>query len=143
MGKIIAYCRVGCGYSEHTKTTLNEINQMVSRSNKTFNLEIKSVDNTEDAKSNAKEEANNLNNDHKLLNGHSTFPIIIYETSEKKYLFVGGNSELESIIKIINTSKYNFTNIESLTKCLTIKNFNTGQQRLFCYLLTMMDKIKF
>ena len=89
MGKIIAYCRVGCPHSIKTSETLT------SFKNK-YNIDIKYVENDNNIKDNLKKTLKEIIGDHK------TFPIILYETSKQQLLLIGGNSDLQNLIELID-----------------------------------------
>ena len=137
MGKIIAYCRVGCHFSDNTIRLLNEVTNICKQFGSIIEFKINSVDNNEEDKQYAKNNASKLIS----LGTHNTFPIIIYETTDKKYLLIGGNSNLENIIQIAHNSNQYFNNITILTNYLASLNLNKGEKRLLCYLLSILKKI--
>ena len=90
MGKIIAYCREGCPHSNNASKTLNALKDK-------YDIEIKFIKDDDKIKNGLKEKLK------EIIGDHSTFPIILYETSKKKLLLVGGNDKLQEIIKYIDS----------------------------------------
>ncbi len=89
MGKIIAYCRNGCPHSIKASETLERLKNK-------YNVNIIFIENDEIIKTNLK---NKLK---EIIAKHDTFPIILYETSKGKLLLVGGNSDLQNIIQLVD-----------------------------------------
>ena len=148
MGKIIAYCREGCFYSNNTKSILLDINSLIrktsfnSKPNNNLEIIINSVPNTEREKNNVKQSLKHL------IGNHSTFPIVIYETSNGHQYFIGGDSDLVEIMNFVDTFNNN-VNITDLSSCLSENTLNRinpnlneeGKKRLICNLLLLKNKI--
>jgi len=89
MGKIIAYCREGCKYSIEASSTLTKLKNK-------YNIDIISVVNDENIKNNVREQLT------EIIGDYNTFPIILYETSKQKLYFIGGNSDLQKLILLLD-----------------------------------------
>jgi glutaredoxin len=111
--KIYAYCRIDCPHSNKTKLLLEQLPINYKR-------QIILVENDELAKMNIKTKLK------KILNGYSTFPIILYKTSKNKLILVGGNSDLEKLLNILPS-------IQSKEDILELK-LSKGQAKLLYYL---------
>ena len=141
MGKIIAYCREGCGYSLNTKNILLELSDEIKRkNNKTLSVLINPIKNEVSDKNNI---LNSLGN---LIGNHSTFPIIIYESTKGKQFFIGGNNDFMEIINYVDSIKEKI-NFNDLSTCMSDKLllgdnlYDEGKRRLICNLLMLKNKI--
>ena len=85
MDKIVIYSLNGCGYSRAAVNTLKENN---------IKHDIYHVDwdNKED---------------YKISNNMNTFPQIFYQKKNGSRVKIGGNSDLDNLLDIINTTKAN------------------------------------
>lgn len=92
MGEIIAYCREGCPHSINTSETLQKFKNK-------YKIKIKYIENNDLIKKSI------LNKLHSIIEDHSTFPIIIYKTTNKKLLLIGGNSDLQQLIQYVDMIK--------------------------------------
>jgi len=130
MGKLIVYCREGCHYSMNTKSKLQELKH---KNNKNFEIIINIVPNDEDEKNKIK---NRLRS---IIGNHNTFPIVIYETSDKKQFFIGGDSNLMNIFDCVN----NLSTSNVTTTINSIKNLNLqeGERRLLCQIAILQKKL--
>jgi hypothetical protein len=127
MGKLIAYCRLGCGPSFNTKSKLIELKK-ISENINNFEIIINDV----------KDDVNEKNNIRSLLkpviHNYNTFPIIIYETTSNNKFLIGGNSDLMEILSYIETiNKLNMQKIALIN--------NEGRRKLIYYLLLINNKI--
>jgi len=113
MGVIIVYSREGCPHSIKATETLNNLKNK-------YNIKIKYVPNNEIAKNTVKNKLKNI------IGDYSTFPIVLYRTSKKKVLLIGGNSDLQNIINQIKTI-HNKDDIKEL-------NLTSNQKRLLYYM---------
>jgi glutaredoxin len=93
MGKIIAYCKIGCPHSEKTRNTLHNLNKQYN-----INIDIFNILDSEKHKI--------LEETSKITNNYKTFPIIIYENKEKELYFFGGNSNLEELLDNLQNINY-------------------------------------
>ncbi len=126
MGKITAYCRIGCPHSDHTRDTLQSI--MTTSSNKTYPIEIISVNNDERSKDEVRDKLKNIRGN------HTTFPMIVYTDSKNKDYFVGGNDILQQTLQMVisfDTTRPNLNMFNLLRE---------SGKRLFCALLIMHNK---
>jgi glutaredoxin len=87
MGKIIAYSREQCPHSISTSQVLSKLKDK-------YNIDIKYVKNDETEKNKVKNQLK------EIIGNHNTFPIVIYKTSKDRYYLVGGNTDLQNIIKL-------------------------------------------
>jgi hypothetical protein len=143
MGKIIAYCREGCHYSNNSRIVLNGLKNLIDESkNKNLSVEIITVPNNEIDKNSTKHMLKDT------IGSYSTWPMIIYETTNGKKFFIGGNSDLEEILNYVNSfDKQISTN--KLSMCLSDEkigekypNLNDeGKKRLLCNLLLIKNKV--
>jgi hypothetical protein len=133
MGKIEAYCRIGCPHSDNTSTVLNNLKS----SDSTLKITIIQVKNIESEKTEVK---NNLKS---IIGNHETFPIIIYTRSKGKKYFVGGNSHLQDAMNIYNSIS-NLTDEENIYKfCSYGKGvISKGCFHMLLYLMLKRDKLK-
>ena len=113
MGKIIAYCREECHHSMETVDILSKLKNK-------YNIDIKYIKNNEIDKNNIKNELK------QIINDHNTFPIIIYETTKRKYFLIGGNTDIQNIIELS-------TQVNSKEDILKL-NLNKEQKRVLYYL---------
>lgn len=145
MGKIIAYCREGCHYSNITNNILSDL-QIKINALKINNLSItiNIIPNIEFEKNKIRKELESI------IGNYSTWPIIIYESTQGNKFFIGGNSHLNEIIEFV--SKFNGKlNVNELLTCISEESLNKinpnlneeGKRRLICNLLLMKNKIKF
>ena len=135
MGKIIAYCRDGCGYSSNTSNVLSDLKKIISN-NSNLSIEIHIVSNNEIEKNEVKTKLN------LLIGSYSTFPIIIYESSKGIQFFIGGNSDLEQIMNFVNSfNQININNFQSCISNTTLTQYDEGKRRLICNLLLLKNKI--
>lgn len=144
MGKIIAYCRVGCPHSENTISLLNNLKHtLLINHNTSNNIEIINVANIEDVKQELK-----FNLKQKYNIDATTFPIILYETSHNEILHIkGGNSELQKINTqaqqlIKESPDINPQKIARSIKSNSQNNYltNNYSSRLLCFLLLIYKK---
>jgi len=101
MGKIIAYCREECPHSIKSSESLTKFKNK-------YNIDIVSVKNEDQIKNNLKKKLK------EIIGNHNTFPIILYETSKQKLLLIGGNSDLQNLIQLIDkvNSKEDIINLD-------------------------------
>lgn len=132
MGKIEAYCRVGCPHSDNTRRVLN----ILKEKDPTLKIKIISVENDDNEKFRVK------NDLRPIIGNHNTFPIIIYKRSKGKKYLVGGNDVLENIMNI-------YRSIDNLTDEENIKKFcsygkdgrmTKGCFHMLLYLMLKKDK---
>ena len=145
MGKIIAYCREGCHYSNNSKNVLTDIKNLINTkllNNENNNLEvvINIIPNTDNDKNNIKQTLKSI------IGNHSTFPIIIYESSKENKYFIGGDSDLVEIMNFVNSfnnDNYNKDNLSTyISNKLTNTNLNNeGKRRLIYNLLLLKNKL--
>lgn len=145
MGKIIAYCREGCHYSNNTKNILEKLKEKINAS-KTNNLSvtINMVPNIEFEKNKLRKQLE------PVIGNYSTWPIVIYESTQGKQFFIGGNSNLDEIMNFVNTFNGQL-NVNELLTCVSSESLNKinpnlndeGKRRLICNLLLIKNKIKF
>jgi glutaredoxin len=133
MGKIEAYCRIGCPHSDNTRTALNNLKS----SDSTLEITIISIENNESEKTEVK---NNLKS---IIGNHETFPIIIYTRSSGKKYFVGGNSHLQGAMNIYNSIS-NLTDEENILKLCSYGKgaMSKGCFHMLLYLMLKRDKLK-
>jgi len=142
MGKLIAYCREECHYSNNTKNIINKLTTLLHTNTNTKSLNIEFITNIIQ---NNDVEKNNIRQSLKhIIGDHATFPIIIYETSRGEQYFIGGDSELKNIILLVD--KFTVTNSNNFLSDITLyfeklSNYNNGKQRLIYYLLLLNNKI--
>ena len=87
MGKFILYCRNGCIYSENAKKLIIQY---------TDNHLIHQIeDKVEDKKI-------IINKLKEYIGSHNTFPIIFYKHTNNNIKFIGGYSELNSLISTLS-----------------------------------------
>lgn len=131
MIKIEAYCRIGCPHSDNTRTVLNYL----INSDSTLKISVISVENDDNIKSEVK------NKLEKIIGNHNTFPIIIYRRSKGKKYLVGGNSDLENIMKIYHSIS-NLTDEENIQKfCNYGKGgISKGCFHMLLYLMLKRDR---
>jgi len=138
MGKLTAYCREGCYYSESTKSNLIALDKL--RNNSKYNnlkITIINVKNNEDDKNKIKSEL------FSIIGNYSTFPIIIYETQKKETFFIGGNSDLNEILSFVDNIDVSKYNIHELPLYLTSEQIpNTGRRHFIYHLLILKNKLK-
>ena len=113
MGVIIVYCREGCPHSIKAAETLNEYKYK-------YNIKIKYIQNNEESKNAIKDKLKDI------IGDYSTFPIVLYKTSKKKILLIGGNSDLQKILNYIQTIQ-NKNDIKQL-------NLTLNQKRLLYFM---------
>jgi len=138
MGKITAYCREGCYYSELTKSKLNTLDKLINNSQyKNLEINIISIKNNEYDKNKVKLDL------YPIIGNYSTFPIIIYETTKKEEFFIGGNSDLDEVLLRIESYDVSKYNIKELSLYLTSELIpNTGRRHFIYHLLILKNKIK-
>ena len=131
MGKIKAYCRIGCPHSDNTRTVLNNL----INSDSTLKISVISVENDENEKFKIKNKLRSI------IGNHNTFPIIIYRRSKGKKYLVGGNSDLEGIMNIYHSIS-NLTDEENIQKfCSYGKGgISKGCFHMLLYLMLKRDK---
>lgn len=147
MGKIIAYCKINCGYSNQTSIFL----QKLKLYNKSFeiisiltdDLNVLSIGGIihnitkNEFFNNYIPKTNNVD-----LNNHKTFPVIIYEKSNKKKYFIGGNDKMieiynkASMISDIEISKQHSLSVKHFTELKT-----ENEKRLYCYFLNIIKSV--
>ena len=88
MGKITAYCRIGCPHSDATKYSLEQIKTSYPNAN----IEIIPVENNELAKNSIKRSLSSI------IGSHSTFPIVLYTKTDNKTFLVGGNDKFQELL---------------------------------------------
>lgn len=145
MGKIIAYCREGCHYSNNTKNILLDL-QIKINALKINNLSIviNAIPNVESEKNKMRKQLE------PIIGNYSTWPIIIYESTQGKKFFIGGDSNLKEIIDFVGRFNGQL-NVNELLTCISEESLNKinpnlndeGKRRLICNLLLMKNKIKF
>lgn len=136
MGKIVAYCREGCPYSINTK---NILIQMMNNYSLNFeSIEIIDVSNESKVKQKIFDDYSNI------LNGHNTFPIVLYKRDNGTSIFVGGNNDFEPLYNKINEmssdQKYNQQN-QNLIKELIQKISNESNESNLIQLNSNQSKI--
>ena len=82
-----------------------------------------------------------------IIHNYSTFPIIIYESTEGNNFFIGGDSDMKQIINFIDSfhnmsqiSASNSNQISNINLPSNI-NINEGKRRLTYNLLLLTNKI--
>lgn len=145
MGKIIVYCREGCHYSNNTKNILTNLQEKINAS-KTNNLSI-----TINIVPNIEFEKNKLRKQlEPIIGNYSTWPVIIYESTQGNKFFIGGDSNLNEIMNFVNSFSGQL-NVNELLTCISSESLNKinpnlndeGKRRLICNLLLIKNKIKF
>lgn len=145
MGKIIAYCKIGCPHSEETRNTLKRIMMFKPRNNYKIDIDIRDVMTNQNEIISINEDLMNerkddflrrLSYDKKLKNieqmrNHRTFPIIFYETSKGDKYLIGGNDKFQNVIKMISDNVDNYKLLDT-----------EGEKRLGTSLLLFFEKIK-
>jgi len=128
MGKIIAYCKENCPYSENTKNILNKL----QLNNPKANITIYSI--TDYDKENVKQQLR------PVIGDYRTFPIILYEKSKtRKQFFVGGDSKLKEIIGFV--SNLGLSSSENLQMVRSqCQNLKEGECYLMGKLIHLMEK---
>ncbi len=150
MGKIIAYCRVGCHYSDETKKILNNL-----CSSKLSTIKIIDVEDNDSSKKDVTDKINKLfeNSNDAQKNGVETyymFPRIIYVSSSGKPYFIGGNETLKKIVNkvknLIKTKyKKDLLNADILKLCVDKYNLNLtncNEIRLAYFLIKKLELCK-
>jgi len=144
MGKLTAYCREGCSYSNNTKQKLLTLQQYIQISNHTnLFLKINTVKNEEPEKNKIKEKLK------PIINNYGTWPIVIYTSTKGEEFLIGGDSDLNDIINFcMNFNKV--TTIDELFRIISERSIEytnsklngEGERRLICNLLLIGNKIK-
>ena len=152
MGKITAYCKIGCPHSEATAKTLIEfirpkLNQLSDIDRSKNSIEIIWIEKSGDSINKIGDQNVNMSKSSffsslfskyglEEIRSHSTFPLILYTTSEDEQYYIGGNDNFQNILS-------RSSSIESEEDCRNqFKTMNEGNKRLFCHLLVLLNKTK-
>ena len=147
MVKFTAYCKVWCPHSNQTATLLDVIKQSGDDVKiipiQSDNWNVNSIDYKPCNKSKQEFFQYVEKTEGIKINGHSTFPINIFEASNGQKYYIGGNDVFQSIYKKAE-STLNVSTLKPHDMC--IHNFveldTEGQRRLFCHFLKLFKKIK-
>jgi glutaredoxin len=132
MGKITAYCRLGCPHSEATINSLT----MISKNNPRAKIKIVDVQNTKQSKNQV------ITILKSFIGDHRTFPMVLYTTSLNETIFVGGNDSFQELLskaQSLNTlSKYDPEYTQKLSQLLSSNS--DDQKRVIAGLSVMLKR---
>jgi glutaredoxin len=148
MGKIIAYCKFGCPYSEGAANLLKQFSgnvEIISLYSDYSNvgIELNGINGKNNNMSKLDFFSNHFEQTYGVnLNGHRTFPVILYRSSSNENFFVGGYSDLQEIFNLAKQTN-DVDTLKPHSSCVNnFKQFDTdGKRKLYCKFLILLGKI--